>query len=161
MDGAVVTDARLSQLFDPIARLVDAYPERRNGPYTNHHHHQGSRNSTEYTHLTAYPAIIEPATYADDDNGGSTSRYNWIGPLIFHDDGPVFTIHSLLTFILKKGQKGNVRMERLKSSPRGGWSLCQDDGRKFRGSRIHPNSLLSQPKMSPIVCVTDDRVESM
>lgn len=77
MDGAVVTDARLSQLFDPIARLVDAYPERRNGPYTNHHH-QGSRNSTEYTHLTAYPAIIEPATYADDDNGGSTSRYNWI-----------------------------------------------------------------------------------
>lgn len=77
MDGALVTDARLSQLFDPIARLVDAYPEqRRNGPYHHHHHHQGppARNSTEYTHLTAYPAIIEPATYDD----GSASRYNRI-----------------------------------------------------------------------------------
>lgn len=59
--GALVTDARLSQLFDPIARLVDAYPpnDRRNGGYHN------QRDSSEYTHLTAYPAIIEPVTYDD------------------------------------------------------------------------------------------------
>ena len=59
--GALVTDARLSQLVDPIARLVDAYPphDRRNGGYHN------QRDSSEYTHLTAYPAIIEPVTYDD------------------------------------------------------------------------------------------------
>ncbi len=59
--GALVTDARLSQLFDPIARLVDVYPpnDRRNGGYHN------QRDSSEYTHLTAYPAIIEPVTYDD------------------------------------------------------------------------------------------------
>lgn len=61
MDGALVTDARLSQLFDPIARLVDsAYPLTHNS-----HERRHGRDSAEYAHLTAYPAIIEPATYED------------------------------------------------------------------------------------------------
>ncbi len=55
-NGALVTDARLSQLFDPIARLVDAYPSS---------DRRYQRDSTEYAHLTAYPAIIEPVTYDD------------------------------------------------------------------------------------------------
>ena len=85
--GALVTDARLSQLFDPIARLADE-------PSQYHHNHYssattsprpstrvavGSGNgsnqhslSNEYAHLTAYPAIIEPASSSYDDG---SSRY--------------------------------------------------------------------------------------
>ncbi|XP_032788772.1 pleckstrin homology domain-containing family H member 2 isoform X2 [Daphnia magna] len=66
--GALVTDARLSQLFDPIARLVDVYPpnDRRNAGYHN------QRDSSEYAHLTAYPAIIEPVGY---DEGTARLSY--------------------------------------------------------------------------------------
>ena len=84
--GALVTDARLSQLFDPIARLADE-------PSQYHHNHYSSATtsprpsnqsalgngngsgqrsfSNEYAHLTAYPAIIEPACSYDD----GSSRY--------------------------------------------------------------------------------------
>lgn len=83
--GALVTDARLSQLFDPIARLADEpsqyhhhYSSATTSPRPNNRTAGGSSNgsgqhslSNEYAHLTAYPAIIEPANSYDD----GSSRY--------------------------------------------------------------------------------------
>ena len=76
--GGLVTEARLSQLFDPIARLVDE-PSHTTANYqslfsTNYNNSASgssdrrsggqylTRYSSEYANLTAYPAIVEPVS---------------------------------------------------------------------------------------------------
>lgn len=82
--AAHVTEARLSQLFDPIARLADeqiaaskaatpaaerrqllAYRDQSGGAHPPPLPPPMVRDSAEYAHLTAYPAIIEPGHYDD------------------------------------------------------------------------------------------------
>ena len=65
LNAGPVTEARLSQLFDPIVRLADD-----RGPYAG----ATARSfSGEYANLTAYPAIVEPSCSSDEGNNRSVS----------------------------------------------------------------------------------------